>query len=248
MSVRLSAEHVVAGYGGLDILHGVSFVVEPGTITTVVGPNGSGKSTIFRAVYGLISPRQGSIRIDGHEVSRDDTARRISLGVAMVPQLPSVFPEMTVLENLDMGAYSLGGRKRRRTRVHEVLEKFPILRERTAQKAGTMSGGERRTLEIARALLLEPRLLLLDEPSVGLSPNLVEALFRQVAELRDELGLTILMVEQNARTALRISDVGIVVQEGLVSHVDDGATLLADPAIGLAFIGVSDSNRVAQTP
>lgn len=233
----LSLSGVVAGYGGFDILHGIDLHVNRGEIVTVVGPNGSGKSTVFNAIYGLIRMRLGDIVFEGENVTSMGPPDLLRRGLAMVPQLSTIFPYLSVYENLELGMYLVRDRARVQARIQQIFELFPRLAERRKQNAGTLSGGERRSLEIGRSLMLEPRMILMDEPSVGLSPILTKAMFRQLRELRDTAGLTFLLIEQNARSALELADRGYVIQRGVVSHTGTGASLLADAEVRRAFLG-----------
>lgn len=232
----LSLSGVVAGYGGFDILHGIDLHVNRGEIVTVVGPNGSGKSTVFNAIYGLINMRRGEVVFQREKVTSMGPQDLLKRGLAMVPQLSTIFPFLSVYENLELGMYLVRDKSRVRARIQEIFELFPRLAERRSQHAGTLSGGERRALEIGRSLMLEPRMILMDEPSVGLSPILVKRMFQQLRELRDTAGLTFLLIEQNARSALELADRGYVIQRGLVSHTGTGASLLADDEVRRSFL------------
>ncbi|WP_346535552.1 ABC transporter ATP-binding protein [Micromonospora sp. DPT] len=235
--VMLEVSGVIAGYGGFDILHGVDVEVRRGEIVCVVGPNGSGKSTVFKAIYGLINARQGKVVFEGQDVTAMGPQELLRAGMAMVPQLSTIFPSLNVYENLELGMYLVRDKARVKARIDEMFDLFPRLAERRAQYAGTLSGGERRALEIARSLMLDPRMILMDEPSVGLSPILTKAMFQQLRELRDEAGITFLLIEQNARSALELADRGYVIQRGLVSHTGTGEALLGDDEVRRAFLG-----------
>lgn len=232
----LSLRGVVAGYGGFDILHGIDLHVNRGEIVTVVGPNGSGKSTVFNAIYGLIHMRRGEVVFQGEKVTSMAPQDLLRRGLAMVPQLSTIFPFLSVYENLELGMYLVRDKSRVRARIQEIFDLFPRLAERRSQHAGTLSGGERRALEIGRSLMLEPSMILMDEPSVGLSPILVKRMFQQLRELRDTAGLTFLLIEQNARSALELADRGYVIQRGVVSHTGTGASLLADDEVRRSFL------------
>lgn len=233
----LEVSGLVAGYGGFDILHGVDLCVRKGEIVCVVGPNGSGKSTVFNAIYGLIQARQGTVEFEGRDITSFGPQQLLRAGVAMVPQLSTIFPLLSVYENLELGMYVVRDRQRVKRRIDEILSIFPRLADKRKQNAGTLSGGERRALEIGRSLMLNPRMILMDEPSVGLSPLLVKSVFDQLRELRDVAGITFLLIEQNARSGLALADRGYVVQQGLVSHTGSGEALLRDEEVRRAFLG-----------
>ena len=233
----LDLQDVTAGYGAFDILHGVTLEVRRTEIVCVVGPNGSGKSTVFNAVYGLIPVRAGTVRLAGVDIGKAGPQQLLKNGVAMVPQLSTVFPDMSVRDNLELGMYLIRDKKKVRRRIDEVFDLFPRLSQRRNQNAGLLSGGERRALEIGRSLLLEPTLVLMDEPSVGLSPVLVAEVFSQLRRLRDEAGITVFLIEQNARSALEMSDWGYVIERGRVTYSGTGADLLADTEVKRAFLG-----------
>jgi len=232
----LSAHRITAGYGMLDILHGVSLTVAPGEIVSIIGPNGAGKSTAFKAIVGLLRPRAGSVVFNGAEITglRPDLVLR--RGLAYVPQGRIVFPQMTVLENLEMGAYTVRDEARIADALERVYALFPILRERHGQKAGTMSGGEQQMVAIARALMTAPRLILLDEPSLGLSPKFVALIFDRLVEMK-RAGYTLALVEQNAARALAIADRGYVLELGKNRLEGRGAALLADPEVKRLYLG-----------
>jgi len=232
----LSAHGITAGYGMLDILHAVSLTVAPGEIVSIIGPNGAGKSTAFKAIVGLLRPRAGSVVFNGAEITglRPDLVLR--RGLAYVPQGRIVFPQMTVLENLEMGAYTVRDEARIADALERVYALFPILRERHGQKAGTMSGGEQQMVAIARALMTAPRLILLDEPSLGLSPKFVALIFDRLVEMK-RAGYTLALVEQNAARALAIADRGYVLELGKNRLEGRGAALLADPEVKRLYLG-----------
>jgi ABC-type branched-subunit amino acid transport system ATPase component len=233
----LALNGVVAGYGGFDILHGVDLEVRKGEIVAIVGPNGSGKSTVFKAIYGLIKIRLGKVLFEGQNVTSLGPQDLLKAGIAMVPQLSTIFPSMSVYDNLELGMYLVRDKARVKRRIGEILELFPRLAERRTQNAGTLSGGERRALEIGRSLMLNPRMILMDEPSVGLSPILTRNMFEQLQDLRKAAGITFLVIEQNARSALEISDRGYVIQRGVVSHTGTGRALLQDDEVRRSFLG-----------
>ena len=230
----LAAEGLVAGYvPEVDILDGVSFAVEEGEIATVVGPNGAGKSTLIRTIFGLLRPRAGRVTLKGEDLAGLEPHAIARRGMSYVPQLDNVFPSLSVEENLEMGSLE---RSRTRERVGAMYELFPRLGERRGQAAGTMSGGERQMLAMARALMPDPHVLLLDEPSAGLAPAFVEATFAQVREI-NAAGVTVVMVEQNARRALAMSDRGYVLDLGRNRFQGAGRELLDDPQVVELYLG-----------
>lgn len=233
----LQVQDVYAGYQGPDILKGVNLHVNPGEIVCLIGPNGAGKSTVFRAVYGFIRVRLGQVTFDGQDVTGYRPQDMLNAGITIVPQLRSLFPEMTVYENLEMGMYLERDRRIIERRIEYILDLFPRLAERTKQKAGTMSGGEQRMLEIGRALMWQPKLMLVDEPSAGLAPVVSKVIFSNVLSLNRELGLTVLMIEQNVRQGLQISDRGYVLELGKNSHEGTGQELLDNSEVRRAIMG-----------
>jgi len=239
-AAALAVQDVVAGYGGAPVLDGVSILVEPATITAVLGANGAGKTTLLRTISGLVRPRQGRITVDGANLARKPPEAVARAGVAHVPEGQGVITELTVEENLRLGALLRTGRKGRASRaaaVAESYQRFGVLAKRRHRAAGTLSGGERQILVIARALLAAPRVLLLDEPSLGLAPMVVAQVMDLVRQLRDDSGLTVLLVEQNARSALRIADRGVVLNLGKVVADADAAELLADVGLRRHYLG-----------
>jgi branched-chain amino acid transport system ATP-binding protein len=242
----LELKDLHGGYGRITILNGVSFVIQPGTITTVIGPNGAGKSTLFKAVFGLLDIQSGEILLEGRNVTRSSPRRMIANGVTYVPQGRNVVPQLSVYHNLELGGITAPDQSKVRKRIDEVMDQFPMLREFRNRKAIELSGGQQKQLEVARALLLDPKLILIDEPSIGLSPNLVQEVFRTLLRLR-ERGVTILMVEQNAKAALAMSDYGLVLELGQTRMHDKADRLLKDPRVGQLFLGghVEDAERSA---
>src|SRR6266566_725184 len=232
----LTAYELVGGYGTIDILHGVSLDVGVGEIVSVIGPNGAGKSTAFKTIVGFLRPRSGRVVFDGEEITGLRPDLVLQRGLAYVPQGRLVFPQMTVLENLEMGAYTERDAARVAAAVARVYELFPILGERRRQKAGTMSGGEQQMVAIARALMTSPRLILLDEPSLGLSPKFVTLIFDKLLEMRRG-GFTLMLVEQNATRALGIADRGYVLELGRNRFEGPGQRLLADPEVKRLYLG-----------
>lgn len=230
----LEIEDVYGGYGGVDILNGASLATSRGDICVIIGPNGAGKSSLMKAVFGLVKVRAGSIRFQGIEIANRRPDRVARLGIAYVPQEQNVFPSLTVQENLEMGAFLR--RDDYSGRLASLYELFPRLAERRHQPAGTMSGGERQMVAMARALMTEPTLLLLDEPTAGLAPRFIDQTFERILDIR-KLGITILMVEQNARQALTIADQGVVLVLGKDRLRDTGPALLNNPEVGELFLG-----------
>ena len=236
MSAVLEITGLSAGYGGRHIIDDVTLGVAPGEIVTVIGHNGAGKSTLLRAVFNLVPWREGGITLAGAGVLALAPDQLLSAGIAYVPQNRSVFPRLTIDENLRMGGYLLRDKNLLAARIEHVRTLFPVLRTRGAQLAGSMSGGEQRMLEIARALLLEPKLIMLDEPSIGLAPKTVDAVFRTVQLLRDE-GKAVLMVEQNVKKALSISDRGCVMELGRIEIQSSAAALIDDERVARLYLG-----------
>jgi branched-chain amino acid transport system ATP-binding protein len=232
----LVAESVTAGYGRFDILHEVSLKVDVHEIVSIIGPNGAGKSTAFKTLVGFLTPRAGRVVFNGEDITglRPDILLR--RGLAYVPQGRIVLPQMTVLENLEMGAYIERDPARVAAALERVYAMFPILAERRKQIAGTMSGGEQQMVAIARALMTTPRLILLDEPSLGLSPKFVTLIFEKLVELR-QAGYTLMVVEQNATRALAIADRGYVLELGRNRFEGAGPSLLADPEVKRLYLG-----------
>ncbi|MDD1519463.1 MULTISPECIES: ABC transporter ATP-binding protein [Bradyrhizobium] len=232
----LSVHNLVGGYGKMTILNGTTFAVPSATITTIIGPNGAGKSTVFKAIFGLLKLREGKISFAGRDVTSLSQRALLNAGICYVPQGRNIFPELSVRHNIELGGVAADKGLDLPKRIEAALDLFPALRRKSAQQASTLSGGEQKQLEIARSLLLEPKLVLVDEPSIGLSPLMVQQTFDILKSLRDR-GVTILMIEQNARSALEISDIGIVLELGQTRMVDDARRILNDPRIGQLFLG-----------
>jgi len=232
----LTAHEITAGYGRIDILHDISLHVSAGEIVSVIGPNGAGKSTAFKAIVGFVHPRAGHVIFNGEEITglRPDLVLR--RGLAYVPQGRLVFPQMTVLENLEMGAYTVAHAADVARAFERVFALFPVLAERRRQRAGTMSGGEQQMVAIGRALMATPRLILLDEPSLGLSPKYVTLIFEKLVEMKGA-GYTLMLVEQNAARALAIADRGYVLELGRNRLEGAGTALLADPEVKRLYLG-----------
>lgn len=237
----LKLHNVYAGYEGGDVLKGISMEVEQGTTTCIVGPNGAGKSTVLRVLSGLLKPRMGDITFDGRSIAALTPRQILALGIVQVPQNHSLFPGMTVQENVRLGAYMMNDAVLVERRLHEVEEMFPVVKTRAGDKAGNLSGGQQRLVEFARCLMLDPRLILLDEPSMGLDPRT----FKQVVEtikMMQSSGRTIVLVEQNARTGLSLATNGIVLESGRVRLEGSHTDVLNNPEIGHLYLGGTLSN------
>ncbi len=232
----LAVDGIFAGYGGGDVLRGVSLQVVPGGITCVVGPNGAGKSTLLRAVSGLLRPRQGQITLHGEPIVGKSPREILKMGVVQVPQNHSLFREMTVRENINLGAYILTDRKLAERRLDGVLEMFPQVTPWLGQKAGSLSGGQQRLVEFARSLMLDPVMVVLDEPSMGLAPKVLKSVFDAIRKMHAQ-GKTLLLVEQNARAGLRLSTHGVVLENGQVRLAGSGKEVLEHPEIGALYLG-----------
>jgi branched-chain amino acid transport system ATP-binding protein len=233
----LVIEGLRAGYGGLEVLHGVDLEVRAGETVALLGANGAGKTTLLRVISRLHAPQAGRVAWDGRSLLAEPPHRLAALGIAHVPDGRGTLRTLTVLENLELGAYVRPARDRRADNLERVLDLFPVLRERRRQFAGTLSGGEQQMLAIARALMLEPRLLLLDEPSLGLAPKMAETIFEVVARIRD-MRTTVLLVEQNLHQALAIADRGYVLETGRIVLAAPSADLLRDPKVRAAYLGM----------
>ncbi len=239
----LETEGLIAGYvPEVDILNGVSVKVRKGEIVTIVGPNGAGKSTLIKTIYGLLRPRSGNVRFQGQDIADRKPHDCTRLGMAYVPQLDNVFQTLTVEDNLEMGAIDRSRFREQRDRMYEL---FPRLGERRSQDAGTMSGGERQMVAMARALMPDPELVLLDEPSAGLAPAFVEVIFEKIADI-NKAGVTVMMVEQNARRALAMSDRGYVLDLGTDRFEGPGQELLDDPKVAELYLG--GTARIDEAP
>ena len=226
---------MTGGYGsGADILHECTVAVDPGQIAVIVGPNGAGKSTAMKAVFGMLNIHQGSVRLDGEDISSLTPQDRVAKGMAFVPQTSNVFTSLTVEENLEMGAFLR--RDDINVTMQQVFELFPILKEKRKQAAGELSGGQRQQVAVGRALMTKPKVLMLDEPTAGVSPIVMDELFDRIIEVA-KTGISILMVDQNARQALSIADKGYVMVQGTNRFTDTGAALLADPEVRKSFLG-----------
>ena len=230
----LVGENMVCGYGGADILHGCTVGVDPGEIAVVVGPNGAGKSTAMKAMFGMLDLKEGQVLLEGEDITGLKPQERVLRGMGFVPQNHNVFTGMTVEENLEMGAFI------RRDDIAATMEQvyglFPILKEKRKQPAGELSGGQRQQVAVGRALMTQPKILMLDEPTAGVSPIVMDELFDRIIEVA-QTGIAILMDEQNAKQALNIADRGFVLVQGRNAYTDTGAALMTDPEVRRAFLG-----------
>jgi len=247
VSTVLVIDSVVAGYGAGDILKGVNLRVEAGTVTCLIGPNGSGKSTVLKTVSGLLRPTRGTVTFQDQVINRLSPKARLLLGIVHVPQDRSLFPAMSVWDNLLMGGYMLRDQKLLRQRLDQAVEAFPICRSRAREHAGSLSGGEQKQVELARTLVLDPTLILLDEPSIGLDPKSRQVVFASIRSLC-ESGRTVLLVEQNARSGLAASDMGAVLESGIVRLAASGASLLEDPQVARLYLGAASSPATPTVP
>jgi branched-chain amino acid transport system ATP-binding protein len=232
----LEVENLVARYGRITALQGISLSVDEGEIVTLIGANGAGKTTTLRTISGLVRAASGTIRFAGRDITRLAPSEIVRIGIGHSPEGRRVFPRMTVRENLELGAYTRSAKAEVAEDLERVLTVFPRLRERYAQKAGTMSGGEQQMLAMARALMSRPRLLMLDEPSLGLSPKLVQTIFEVIRDINAR-GTTILLIEQNARQALAVAARGYVLEVGTIAHAGAAAELAASEAVRAAYLG-----------
>ncbi len=233
----LEIEDVVAGYGaGPDILNGITVGIEPGTSYCIVGPNGAGKSTLLKTIAGFLEPRGGEVRLDGQKMNGSRPDQMLASGVCYVPQDASLFPTMTVKENLAMGGYLISDRSLLRDRMEMVYETFPLLAERKSQNAGTLSGGEQQMVTLGRALMVEPKVVMIDEPSLGLAPMIADQIFEKIRGFGD-LGITVVLVEQNAVKGLETVDWGFVLDLGLLEFEGPADGILADPRIRELYLG-----------
>jgi branched-chain amino acid transport system ATP-binding protein len=234
--IQLVLDQVVAGYGKMTILHGATAHIRRSAITTVIGPNGAGKSTMFKTVFGLLPVRSGTVSFDGRDITNLSPREMLDAGIVYVPQGRNIFPELSVRHNLELGGISLSDQTTLSGRLERIMQQFPMLREKAGAQASTLSGGQQKLLEVARGMLLDPKLVLIDEPSIGLSPLLVQEVFAILKGLRDT-GVTILLIEQNAKQALQISDYGLVLEQGRTRIEDTAPNILADPRIAQLFLG-----------
>ena len=237
MSTCIEFDNVVAGYKDFMILNNLSFKAETGTVTLLIGPNGAGKSTVLKTLFGLLKPRQGRILLNGQEVAGTSPRELLAKGIAFVPQGRNLFGQLSVLENLELGGITIGMEETRK-RIPEILDRFPRIKERLHSKASSLSGGEQKQLEVGRSLLLRPKVLLIDEPSIGLSPQVVQGVFVLLRDLVAQ-GTTVLMVEQNVKSALKFSDTAIALESGRLVLQKPASEILADPNMDRLFLGTA---------
>ena len=230
----LTVDTITSGYGDMEVLHEVSVQLDTGEIVTIIGPNGAGKSTLMKTIFGLLKPTGGEILFDGKNITRLPPDRIVRLGMAYVPQVENVFPSLTAQENLEMGAFILT--RNFSDRIDDIYGLFPLLKERRRQRVGKMSGGERQMVAMGRALMLNPKLILLDEPSAALAPNLAAMIFDRITAI-NQTGVAILIVEQNAKESLKLSDRGYVLASGRNRFEDTGENLLTNKEIGELYLG-----------
>lgn len=230
----LIGEHMTGGYGAADILNNCTIEVDKGEIAVIVGPNGAGKSTAMKAIFGMLNLRQGRVLFDGNDITALSPQERVTKGMGFVPQTHNVFTSMSVEENLEMGAFIR--RDDYRSTLEQVYELFPVLKQKRHQPAGELSGGQRQQVAVGRALMTQPKVLMLDEPTAGVSPIVMDELFDRIIEIA-RTGIAILMVEQNARQALNIADKGYVLVQGANRYTDTGAALMANPDVRRTFLG-----------
>jgi len=232
----LKLTNVAAGYGGGDVLQGVDLEVEKGSLTCIVGPNGAGKSTVLRVISGLLKPRRGTITFNGQSLVGMTAPHILQLGIAQIPQEHSLFPDMTVRENMELGGQLLRNRSRIEQRLRQIEERFPLVKERAKELARSLSGGQQRQIEIARALMLHPTLVLVDEPSMSLDPKTLAQVFETIRQMHST-GTTVLLVEQNVRAGLTIATYGVVMESGRVRMQGPAEQVLKDPEMGHLFFG-----------
>ena len=237
MHTLLKLEAVTAGYGGGDVLKELSLEVEAGSLTCIVGPNGAGKSTVLRVISGLLKPRRGDVIFAGSSIGGHSPQSILRVGIAQIPQDHSLFTDLTVRENMELGGLLLRSRQRVEKRLREIEDLFPIVKERAIERAGNLSGGQQRQVEIARALMLDPKLVLVDEPSMSLDPKTVTQVFEALTRMHQAGRQTILLVEQNVRKGLQVATQGVVMEGGRVRKQGSAAEISTDPEMGQLFFG-----------
>lgn len=234
--MKLEAKNIHAGYGRIEVLHGAVLRAESGEVVCIIGPNGSGKSTLLKTIFGLIKPTAGTVSYEGRDITPLEPEEKVRLGIAFIPQGKNVFPSLTVKENLEMGGTPLGSERAVLLAMGGVLDAFPLLRAKMGERAGSLSGGEKQILSLARAYMVKPDLILMDEPSIGLAPKMIGELYRKIGEI-NSTGVTFLIVEQNARKALGIATRGYVLDLGRTCIEDTGEGLLNNPEVIRLYLG-----------
>ena len=233
----LEITDLIAGYGKSEVLRGISLEIKEGQIAIIIGPNGAGKTTLFRTIFGLLPARSGKILFENEDITKMSSLARIKKGIALVPQGRNVFPDLNVLENMEMGAYTIADKKEIQERMEECYRLFPVLRARKPQRAATLSGGEQQMLVIARALMSKPRFIMLDEPSLGISPRLVKEIFKTIKTINETTNTTIALVEQNANIALKLGHFGYVMEGGQIKMSGTTHDLACDERVKHAYLG-----------
>ena len=236
----LEVSELVSGYGKSEVLKGITLEVKKGQIVTIIGPNGAGKTTLFRTIFGLLPARKGKILFEDEDLSKLSPLARIKKGIALVPQGRNVFPDLNVLENMEMGAYTVNDKKQFQENIEDCYRLFPVLRERKRQRAATLSGGEQQMLVIGRALMSKPRFIMLDEPSLGISPRLVKEIFKTIDTINKTTHTTICLVEQNANIALKLGQFGYVMEGGQIRMSGTTHDLLDDVRVKHTYLGKKD--------
>jgi branched-chain amino acid transport system ATP-binding protein len=232
----LDVSELYSGYGKMEVLHGVSLRVAHQEVVCIIGPNGSGKSTLLKSIFGLIKPYRGRVRFMGQEISQKDPEEKVGLGIAYIPQGRNIFPSLSVMENLEMGATPLRDLSKMKKAIEEVFQHYPLLEEKKRLKAGSLSGGEKQILALARTTMIKPKLILLDEPSLGLAPKMIDQVYREI-DLINQQGVTFIIVEQNARKALRLAHRAYVLDLGVNRLEDTGEGLLQNEEVKRLYLG-----------
>jgi ABC-type branched-subunit amino acid transport system ATPase component len=232
----LEVQNIFSGYGKIEVLHGVSIHVEPEEIVCIIGPNGSGKSTLLKTIFGLIKPRKGIVLFSGKDITQAESEDKVGMGIAYIPQGKNIFPSLTVRENLEMGATPLDDSKKIEQAIQDIFQRYPILKKRMKMKAGSLSGGEKQVLALARASMIQPQLMLLDEPSLGLAPKVIEGIYERINEINRN-GVTFVIVEQNARKALKLAHRAYVLDLGVNRLEDTGEGLLNNEEVKRLYLG-----------
>jgi ABC-type branched-subunit amino acid transport system ATPase component len=232
----LEVQNIFSGYGKIEVLHGVSIHVEPEEIVCIIGPNGSGKSTLLKTIFGLIKPRKGIVLFSGKDITQAESEDKVGMGIAYIPQGKNIFPSLTVRENLEMGGTPLDDSKKIEQAIQDIFQRYPILKKRMKMKAGSLSGGEKQVLALARASMIQPQLMLLDEPSLGLAPKVIEGIYERINEINRN-GVTFVIVEQNARKALKLAHRAYVLDLGVNRLEDTGEGLLNNEEVKRLYLG-----------